>query len=68
MPAPRVRVIGGFEEFTDGVFQWPEGLAHYVLEHSVRLPAEVVQHAIATADAGSAVGRVDAVWWLDATS
>jgi hypothetical protein len=33
----------GSTELTDGVhFVWPEGLAHYVEAHSVRLPDEVV--------------------------
>ncbi|WP_238012941.1 hypothetical protein KZZ52_22785 [Dactylosporangium sp. AC04546] len=33
----------GNEELTDGAhFFWPSGLAHYVEEHAVRLPAEVV--------------------------
>ncbi|MFD4669255.1 hypothetical protein ACFWNN_05920 [Lentzea sp. NPDC058450] len=32
----------GSTELTDGVhFVWPEGLAHYVEDHNVRLPAEV---------------------------
>jgi hypothetical protein len=32
----------GSVELTDGVrFAWPEGLAHYVEAHNVRLPAEV---------------------------
>jgi hypothetical protein len=34
----------GSAELTDGVFLWPEGLAHYVRDHSVRLPAEVISH------------------------
>jgi hypothetical protein len=29
---------------TDGVYCWPEGLAHYVKEHDVRLPDEFVTH------------------------
>jgi hypothetical protein len=34
--------INGSAELTDGVrFVWPEGLAHYVEAHNVRLPAEV---------------------------
>jgi hypothetical protein len=34
----------GHRELTDGVFVWPEGLAHYVAEHGVRLPAHAVAH------------------------
>ena len=37
----------GTTELTDGVFAWPEGLAHYVDVHSVRLPEQFVQHALA---------------------
>ena len=38
----------GSTELTDGIhFVWPEGLAHYVDAHSVRLPDEVVAVAAA---------------------
>lgn len=30
-------------ERTDGVWRWPEGLAHYVVEHGVRLPEELLE-------------------------
>jgi hypothetical protein len=43
----KCRICGqpnGAAEFSDGVYVWPEGLAHYVADHSVRLPAVVVQH------------------------
>ena len=54
-------------EFTDGVFLWPQGLAHYVREHSVRLPAEIVDHArIRLQGIESAI--VDEAWWRDAAS
>jgi hypothetical protein len=36
--------VNGSAEFTDGVYLWPEGLAHYVREHSVKLPDEVLSH------------------------
>ncbi len=58
----------GFEDFTDGVFQWPEGLAHYVLDHAVRLPEEIVEHALRSTDAAAVVGLVDTKWWIAATS
>ncbi len=32
----------GSREFTDGMWLWPEGLSHYVREHSVILPSEFV--------------------------
>jgi len=56
----------GALEFTDGVYQWPEGLAHYVYDHDVRLPAEFVAHARARLEQleGEAVA-LD--WWLEIT-
>ena len=33
-------------DLTDGVWVWPEGLAHYVQSHSVLLPEEFVDHAL----------------------
>lgn len=37
----------GFLDLSDGTYVWPEGLAHYVLDHAVRLPAGVVAHLLA---------------------
>ena len=34
----------GSNELSDGVYIWPEGLSHYVREHSVRLPTVFVEH------------------------
>lgn len=61
-------VANGFEDLTDGTYQWPEGLAHYVLDHSVRLPDEIVQHALNCVDPVQEVGVVDTAWWLSITS
>jgi hypothetical protein len=36
----------GSAELSDGVYCWPEGLAHYLSEHAVRLPAEFVAHVL----------------------
>ena len=36
----------GSAEFNDGFWRWPEGLAHYVREHQVRLPDEFVDYAL----------------------
>ena len=36
----------GAADFADGSFIWPEGLAHYVSEHAVRLPRRIVDHAV----------------------
>jgi hypothetical protein len=47
----------------DGTYQWPEGLAHYVAEHAVRLPSELVEHAMRQLDPLEAE-HVSLDWWL----
>jgi hypothetical protein len=52
----------GREELTDGEWLWPDGLAHYLAVHEVRLPHEFVAHA------RERYGRVreeeiDRSWW-----
>jgi hypothetical protein len=37
----------GHRDLSDGVYLWPEGLAHYVEVHAVTLPPHFVQHALA---------------------
>jgi len=37
----------GRRDLTDGVHVWPDGLAHYVERHSVRLPETFVAHVMA---------------------
>lgn len=41
----------GSAELSDGVFCWPEGLAHYLEAHAVRLPGEFVEHVRSTSTA-----------------
>jgi len=36
----------GSRDYTDGVYVWPEGLAHYVREHQVKPPQEFVDHVL----------------------
>lgn len=36
----------GHRDLTDGRFAWPEGLAHYVEVHAVRLPDPFVAHVV----------------------
>jgi hypothetical protein len=55
-------MINGSEELTDGTFLWPEGLAHYVEDHGVRLPEEFVQHSQRMRD-GFENAAVDLGWW-----
>lgn len=38
----------GTREFDDGTYVWPEGLAHYVRVHGVRLDTEFVHHLLAS--------------------
>jgi len=49
-------------EFTDGVYTWPEGLAHYVRAHNVRLPTEFLQHVESRTDELED-SEVDDTWW-----
>ncbi|WP_405063754.1 hypothetical protein OG474_19470 [Kribbella sp. NBC_01505] len=56
----------GALEFADDVYQWPEGLAHYVYDHAIRLPEEVVRHAVARLDLLEGV-RPNLDWWINAT-
>lgn len=55
-------------ELTDDVFIWPEGLAHYVRDHAVRLPVEfVVQHAGQMESLTDGL-VVDDEWWRSQAS
>ena len=40
----------GSRDHTDGIWAWPEGLAHYVRDHDVQLPVEFVDHVLAQED------------------
>ena len=55
-------VANGSLEYTDGVYIWPEGLAHYLEEHELRLPEAVVDHAVTRLDEAQAAA-VDDTWW-----
>ena len=57
----------GSKEYTDGTFLWPEGLAHYVHNHSVRLPACVIDHIVQKAAEELDHPIVDEVWWRSIT-
>lgn len=56
----------GALEFTDGVYQWAEGLAHYVCDHNVRLPGEFVAHARRRLELLEGEPVV-LDWWLEST-
>lgn len=53
----------GSIELTDGQFIWPEGLAHYVEAHGVRLPARFVD-GIDEIESCLDEAEVDDSWWL----
>ncbi|MFJ9950832.1 hypothetical protein [Kitasatospora sp. NPDC091207] len=53
----------GYRDLTDGSFLWPEGLAHYVRDHGVRLPAEFVDHMEQRLRALDEL-ETDGSWWL----
>ena len=52
----------GSLELSDGVFIWPEGLAHYVEVHDVRLPQRFVDHVVDTTRRIEEAD-VDDEWW-----
>jgi hypothetical protein len=55
-------VDNGALELSDGDYVWPEGFAHYVLEHRIRPPAPFVDHVLAVID-DLGDGRYDESWW-----
>ena len=56
------RTTNGNLDLTDGTYIWPEGLAHYVLDHNVRLQQEFVAHVQAQNEFTDNV-TVDDSWW-----
>ena len=56
-------INNGALEYTDGVYVWPEGLAHYIYDHAVRLPQLLVDHATAQVATLEAMA-VSTDWWL----
>jgi hypothetical protein len=55
-------VTNGNLDLTDGSYLWPQGLAHYVRDHHVRLPAEFVAHVRLRDELSDGV-QVDESWW-----
>jgi hypothetical protein len=65
-------VENGCAEPTDGTYVWPEGLSHYVRDHSVKLPSRIVDHILKKAECPSNSNlderhfwpdQVDYTWW-----
>lgn len=54
----------GAAEYTDGTYVWPEGLAHYIDDHGVRLPDALVGHAVARSDSLEEA-TVSEAWWSE---
>lgn len=54
----------GCSELTDGTFLWPEGLAHYVADHGVRLPEEFVANVLNARDSRP---LINTTWWRSVT-
>ena len=52
----------GSLELSDGVYVWPEGLAHYIDAHEVRLPPRFVDH-VHERTAALEDAEVDDAWW-----
>lgn len=54
---------------TDGKFIWPEGLIHYIKEHSVWLPELFITHLLSNHKSGAKTIEVDEMtfgtfdWW-----
>lgn len=60
--ASATNAANGNLDLTDGIYIWPEGLAHYVFDHHVRLPPEFVEHVQARNELADDV-HVDERWW-----
>jgi hypothetical protein len=61
----------GAADLTDGTYCWPEGLAHYLKKHKLRLPEKVVNHILTQdifpfdhARQVEELCPVDKSWWL----
>ena len=52
----------GSLELSDGTYVWPEGLAHYVVDHALRPPGPFVSHVLSMIEAFEGAGR-DESWW-----
>lgn len=54
----------GSGELTDGLLAWPDGLAHYVRDHAVRLPAIIEAYILRRVERLE-TAVVDDLWWAD---
>lgn len=61
-PCRMCGVANGAIELSDGVYVWPDGLAHYVSDHKVKPPQEFIDHALSVLDALEQADRNEE-WW-----
>ncbi|WP_062301948.1 hypothetical protein [Demequina subtropica] len=54
----------GSVEFTDGVYVWPEGFSHYIADHEVRPPQELIDHVHSMIESVEGADR-DEDWWMN---
>lgn len=59
----------GSRELTDGTWAWPEDLAHYVQDHNVQLPEELIETACDDVpkcrDAVDVLQRTEVSYWIE---
>jgi hypothetical protein len=62
------KIANGSREHTDGKYVWPEGLAHYLEMHQVRLPDVIVNDMLHAKplknDFNPAHTRFNFDWWI----
>jgi hypothetical protein len=60
-------VAMGSADLTDGVWVWPEGLAHYLRFHSVLLPEDFMGHVLSAGPPQPADEAADVDWetWIE---
>jgi hypothetical protein len=59
--------LNGISELTDGEHQWPEGLVHYIKDHNVSLPVEVMSSVCRRYEQLEAAST-SLAWWLRAAA
>jgi hypothetical protein len=57
----------GNGELTDGEHQWPEGLVHYITDHNVSLPPEIID-GVCRRYEQLETARTSLGWWLASTA
>lgn len=57
----------GALEYTDGIHLWPEGLAHYIEKHNVRLPQRTAESMLSSQYIVSVPSSfdIDWTWWKE---